>query len=147
MPVGLDRSPAFIEDADKDEPAFGSNDRADELPDEQLEDGHRIWATGLLPDLEYICMSSTISQCLVEAFKWNSEPLDNEKHIPPHLHNFHSVLSKESFDDLPKSRPWDHMVELIPDATPKNCKVYLLTASEQKELDAFLKENLELGRI
>jgi hypothetical protein len=38
-------------------------------------------------------------------------------------------------------------VELISDATPKNCKVYPLSASEQKELDAFLKENLDSDRI
>ena len=38
-------------------------------------------------------------------------------------------------------------MELIPDATPKSCKVYPLAASEQKELDAFLKENLDSGRI
>ena len=36
---------------------------------------------------------------------------------------------------------------MIPDATPRSCKVYPLAASEQKELDAFLKENLESGRI
>jgi len=70
-----------------------------------------------------------------------------EKHIPPHLPDFHSVFSKESFDDLPEPKPWDHAVELIPDATPKSCKVYLLAASEQKELDAFLKENLDSGQI
>ena len=33
------------------------------------------------------------------------------------------------------------------DATLKSCKVYLLAASEQKELDAFLKENLDSGWI
>jgi len=112
-----------------------------------LEDGDRIWATGLLPEPEYIRASSTISQHLAEAFKRNSEPLDYEKHIPPHLRDFHSVFSKESFDDLPESKPWDHTVELIPDATPKSCKVYPLTASEQKELDGFLKENFDSGRI
>jgi len=30
---------------------------------------------------------------------------------------------------------------------PKSCKVYPLSASKQKELDVFLKENLESGRI
>jgi len=60
---------------------------------------------------------------------------------------FHSVFSKDSFDELPGTKPWDHAIELTPNATPKSCKVYLLSASEQKELDAFLKENLESGRI
>jgi hypothetical protein len=57
------------------------------------------------------------------------------------------VFSKESFNDLPKSKPWDHAVKLIVDAMPKSCKVYPLVASEQKELDAFLKENLESDQI
>jgi len=57
------------------------------------------------------------------------------------------VFSKDSFDELPGTKPWDHAIELTPDATPKSCKVYPLSASEQKELDVFLKENLESGRI
>jgi hypothetical protein len=66
---------------------------------------------------------------------------------PPHLCNFQSVFSKESFDDLPESKLWDHAVELVADATPKSCKVYPLATSEQSELDAFLKENLESCQI
>jgi hypothetical protein len=76
-----------------------------------------------------------------------SELADYEMHIPPHLRNFHSVFFKESFDNLPKSKPWDHTIELVADATAKSCKVYPLTASEQKELNVFLKENLESSQI
>jgi hypothetical protein len=137
--------PAFVEDAD---------DKDDELqpdpestPEEQLKEGDRIWATGLLPEPEHIWASSTISQRLAEAFKRNSQPTDYEKHIPPHLCDFQSVFSKESFDDLPESKLWDHAIELVADAAPKSCKVYPLAASEQKELDTFLKENLESGWI
>ena len=57
------------------------------------------------------------------------------------------MFSKDSFDKLPDPKPWDHVIELLPDATAKSCKVYPLSASEQKELDAFLKENLDSGRI
>ena len=39
------------------------------------------------------------------------------------------------------------MVELIPGSKPSGCKVYPLSPAEQKELDAFLKENLKTGRI
>ena len=73
--------------------------------------------------------------------------MDPEAHIPPHLQDFHLVFSKESFDKLPEAKPWDHTVELTSDASPKGCKVYLLSVSEQKELDIFLKENLDSGRI
>ena len=139
--------PAFVEDADDEDKEAAPADKPTDPSDEPLEEGDRVWATRLLPEPEYIRASSTISQRLAEAFKRNSEPLDYEKHIPPHLRDFHSVFAKESFDDLPESKPWDHAVELIPDATPKSCKVYPLALSEQKELDAFLKENLDSGRI
>ena len=46
--------PTFVEDADEDEPDFEPDVGADDFPDEQLEDGDRIWATGLLPEPEYI---------------------------------------------------------------------------------------------
>jgi hypothetical protein len=137
--------PAFVEDVD---------DKDDELqpdpestPEEQLKEGDRIWAPGLLPEPEHIQVSSTISQRLGEAFKRNSQLTDYEKHIPPHLCDFQLVFSKESFDDLPESKLWDHAIKLVADAAPKSCKVYPLAASEQKELDAFLKENLESSRI
>ena len=68
-------------------------------------------------------------------------------HIPPYLHDFHVVFSKDSFDELPQSKPWDHPIELTTNTDPQTCKVYPLSASEQKELDAFLKENLDSGRI
>ena len=57
------------------------------------------------------------------------------------------MFSKESFNVLPKPKPWDHAIELIPDGKTSNCKVYPLSPSEQKELDAFIQENLELGHI
>ena len=135
---------AFMEDADDEEKDHAP---ANEPEEEDLEGDH-IWATGLIPEPEYICVTASVSQWLAEAFKWNSEPQDYEKHIPPHLRDFHSVFSKENFNNLPQPKPWDHAVELLPDAdTSKSCKVYPLSVSEQKELDEFLKENLDSGRI
>jgi hypothetical protein len=57
------------------------------------------------------------------------------------------VFSKDSFDRLPDPKPWDHAIELVPGEKPSNCKVYPLSPSEQKELDAFIQENLNTGRI
>ena len=48
---------------------------------------------------------------------------------------------------MPESKKWDHTVELIPGEKASNCKVYLLASTEQKELDQFLKKNLETGQI
>ncbi|KDR64873.1 hypothetical protein GALMADRAFT_82574, partial [Galerina marginata CBS 339.88] len=132
------------DEEDDDEPIPSSSPSPE---DPALEEGDRIFATGLLPEAEHIRAGSTISQRLAEAFKKNSEPTDFDKHVPEHLKDFHSVFSKESFDNLPEHKPWDHAVELIADATPRSCKVYPLAVSEQKELDAFIKENLDSGRI
>ena len=112
-----------------------------------MEEGDCILATGLLPPTSSVDIraSSTVSQCLVEAFKANSEaesPL-----IPEYLKEFTSIFFKKSFDALPETREWDHAIEMIPGSKASNCKVYLLTLSEQKELNAFLKENLETGCI
>jgi len=39
-----------------------------EEPDEPLEEGDRIWATGLFPQVEFIQATTTISQRLAEGF-------------------------------------------------------------------------------
>ena len=54
---------------------------------------------------------------------------------------------KEFFDILPDPKPWDHAIKLVPGGAPSGCKVYPLSPSEQKELNAFLTENLEFGHI
>ena len=146
--------PMFVEEEDEDEdpPLFEPSS-----DDPEIEDGDRIWATGLLPPSApsaHINAGSTMSQRLAEAFLRNSEPKeiksggsDFKAHVPDYLHQFESVFSKDSFDVLPESKPWDHAIELIPGAKPSGCKVYPLAPSEQKELDAFLEENLSTGRI
>ena len=110
-----------------------------------IEDGDWIFSTGLIPTSSIeIQASSTISQRLAEAFQVNSEDLTP---VPDYLKEFTSVFSKKSFNVLPEPREWDHVVEIIPGSKPTGCKVYPLSPVEQKELDAFLKENLETGQI
>ena len=103
---------------------------------------------GLVPAPAEIQATSSVSQHLAEAFKHNSEAsIPSGRSVPEYLKEFDSIFSKESFDALPESKKWDHAVELIPREKASNCKVYLLAPTEQKELDQFLKENLEMGRI
>jgi hypothetical protein len=109
-----------------------------------IEEGDRLMAT-TLPSVVDVRASSTISQRLAEAFKANSEA--DAPPIPEYLKEFTSVFSKQSFDNLPESREWDHAIEIIPGSKTSASKVYPMSPSEQKELDAFLKENLETGRI
>jgi len=51
------------------------------------------------------------------------------------------------FEKLPDRSKWDHAIELIPNTTLKDCKIYPLNAKEQEELDNFLEEHLKSGRI
>jgi hypothetical protein len=81
----------------------------------------------------------------VEAFETNLEA--NAPPILDYLKEFSDVFSKESFNTLSEHKQCDHAIELVPGKKPASCKVYPLAPSEQKELDAFLKENLETGWI
>ena len=67
--------------------------------------------------------------------------------IPEAYHEFKDVFDKETFNELPPRRPWDHAIELLPGDHKVNCKTYNLTSAEQKELDEFLEENLKTGHI
>ena len=62
------------------------------------------------PDTE-IRATSTISQWLTKAFKQNSEPV--QPTVPDYLLEFQNVFSKEPFDVLPESKPWDYAIELV----------------------------------
>jgi hypothetical protein len=120
-----------------------------------LEEGDRVWATGLLPKAEYVQATSTISQRLVKTFAKNTEPhptlptggSGSKDPVPDYVKMFGQVFSEEGFAKLPNRKPWDHAIELVPGAQLKGCKVYPLLVTEQAELDNFLTENLETGRI
>jgi len=120
-----------------------------------LEEGDRVWATGLLPEAQRISATSTISQWLAESFSKHMEanPVlptgrsGSKDPIPDYVKMFRQVFLEEGFAKLPKCKPWDHTIELTSGAQPKGCKVYLLSVKEQAELDTFLTENLETGHI
>ena len=70
-----------------------------------------------------------------------------EEYLERYYAQYPDVFSEKDFEQLPPRRPWDHAIELRPDFTPLNCKIYALTLDEQKALDEFLEENLHTGRI
>jgi hypothetical protein len=63
------------------------------------------------------------------------------------LHNYAHIFSETAFDSLPERRKWDHAIELEREPLPGFCKVYLMTLTEQMEMDAFLEEALATGCI
>jgi Reverse transcriptase (RNA-dependent DNA polymerase) len=68
--------------------------------------------------------------------------------VPPHYHMHQKVFSKEVAQCFPDTRPWDHAIDLKPDAPDTlDCKVYPLGPGEQEVLQKFLKEHLDKGYI
>lgn len=81
-----------------------------------------------------------------ESEKHKTRNIDNT--VPSHYQQWRKVFEKEKFDELPPKRPWDHAIDLVPNAGKSlTCKVYPLNAGEQGQLQNFLNENLESGRI
>ena len=77
----------------------------------------------------------------------NQEKRTWEEIVLKHYLPYKEVFERQTFNQLPPRRPWDHAIELIPNAKMTDCKIYPLNPTEQKELDEFLKEQLEMGRI
>ena len=68
--------------------------------------------------------------------------------IPPEYLNHRKVFSEEESHRLPKYQPWDHSIDLKPDAPETlKSKVYPMPLNEQEELDRFITENLKKGYI
>ena len=71
-----------------------------------------------------------------------------QEQVPLEYHQFGKVFSDEEAQRFPNSRPWDHEIELTPDAPQVlNCKVYPLAEGQQELLDQFLDEHLKKGYI
>ena len=68
--------------------------------------------------------------------------------IPPEYKRFASVFSDEESQRFPPPRPWDHAIELKPNAPSHlRCKVYPMTRAEDEALDKFIDEQLLKGYI
>jgi len=110
-----------------------------------LEEGDSIMRV-VLPQ-HRISAGSTISQRLAEASNAHRLTQSFRDSVPLPYHRFKEVFLKESFDELPQHRKWDHVIELVPGTKEFSTKLYPMSPSEQVELDKFLDENLKSGRI
>ena len=73
---------------------------------------------------------------------------ETKENVPEEYQDFNDwVFNKAIFKKLPDQSKWDYTIELIPNVTLEDCKVYLLNVKEQEELDKFLEEHLKSGKI
>ncbi len=118
----------------------------DDKWDEELEEGDTILAVNMQEEL--VIRAIHHANDLATAANAEKPKKSFEEMVPEDYHSFHDLFSKENFDELPERKPWDHAMELTPNAKASlNCKVYPLNRNEQEQLDTFLDENLASGRI
>jgi hypothetical protein len=125
----------------------GTTTGASRLEPDELETGDRLFAVSMEDDPEFIRATSTVSTRLAEAAAKDQVKKSWTDYVPADYHSYAKVFLKESFDELPQRRKWDHAIELVEGAQPFSTKVYPMSLNEQQELDTFLDENLKSGRI
>ncbi len=118
----------------------------DDKWDEELEEGDTILAVNMQEELMIRAVHH--ANDLAAAANAEKPKKSFEEMVPEDYHSFRNLFSKENFDELPERKPWDHAIELTPNAKASlNCKVYPLNRNEQEQLDTFLDENLASGHI
>jgi hypothetical protein len=80
------------------------NDLDSEVDNFTIEEDDCVFMTMVHPvdPHHFVCASSTVSGCLVEAFSKNSEPKGCEDIVPMSLHTYADVFSEMAFDSLPE---------------------------------------------
>src|SRR5258708_6001941 len=101
-----------------------------------------VYAILLTPEWEeHICATSTPLQRLAEEAQ-AQRVRPPESTIPERYKDFADVFSEEAFAHLPPPNPWHHAMYLHPYAKLPRGRMFPFSPTEQKELDAFLRENL-----
>jgi hypothetical protein len=127
----------------------------DEEDREDIQEGDRIFITKIYDDSALLqhnaahvrAMGSVATKLAAAANEAKGEQ-KIEDNVPEHyLQDFRSVFEKDKFDKLPARKKWDHAIELKPGSEPVKGWNIPLNPTEQRELDSFIKEHLETGRI
>ena len=70
-----------------------------------------------------------------------------EDPIPDFCTDFADVFSKQTYNQLPPHRTFDHAIDLKDIFVPKIAKIYPLNLAEKEACKAFVKEYLKTGHI
>ena len=129
MKQPIDRRPS-VETVTEDE--GGYNTTPDLHTCATLNEGDRTFVTFVDLGSEAIGASSTVSQQLAQKSTEFAQVKSFEDMVPKLYQKFKDVFAKESFDQLPPHKPWDHAIKLTPGAEPLTTKVYLRSPVEQR---------------
>ena len=96
----------------------------------------------------WCCAGFTLSTKLAADKNESKAKRTFEEMVPKEYQKHAKVFSESESHRLPKHQPWDHTIDLKPDAPETlKSKVYPMPVNEQAALEAFIKENLEKGYI
>jgi len=71
-----------------------------------------------------------------------------EEMVLEEYRKYQKIFNKEQSHRFPPKRPWDHAIDLLPEAPNTiDCKIYPTTQSEKEALNEFVKEQLAKGYI
>jgi len=91
---------------------------------------------------------STMAQQLTIEVNEQKEEKTWQELVPPQYHRHARVFREKDSEKFPDRRPWDHAIDLKPDAPASiNCRVYPLSPKEREEQKKFLATNLQLKRV
>ena len=101
---------------------------------------------GSIEELEEIYIGAKIHKSQEFALKYE-ENTSELGQIPPEYHEYLDVFDEKKADRFPKSRSWDHKIEMKPGFEPKSFKSYNLTPEEREQQELFVSEQLKKGYI
>jgi Retroviral aspartyl protease len=85
------------------------------------------------------------TQLVLEATKGQKDKTFEEL-VPERYQKFQDVFKPTAFDELLARKPWDHAINLKPDAPDhSDCKLYPMPLEERWKLNKFFEENLQTG--
>ena len=97
---------------------------------------------------EELAQESTIWANISTELAQKAGQYTTEVKIPAHYQSFGRVFNEKASHRLPKHQPWDHTIDLKPNAPSSlNCKIYPLTTQEKEALRKWLDEELKKGYI
>ncbi len=71
-----------------------------------------------------------------------------EEMVLEEYRKYQKIFNEEQSHRFPPKRPWDHAIDLLPEAPNTiDCKIYPTTQSEKEALSEFVKEQLAKGYI
>ncbi len=113
------------------------------LEPEQVDEEASLELESTEVTLRKTTVASELAQLAMNQTKWTYEEM-----VPEEYRKYQKIFSEEQSHRFPPKQPWDHKIDLLPEAPNTiDCKIYPTTQSEKEALNEFIKEQLAKGYI